>query len=179
MESFYAKSEWNFRRRGDLNLEITSNYASHKGTEITVTLSATEINGECKFIVTTEIKNVEKSSISNTKTFDTFESAVLEFYYSCYQSRNTIELEDNCYTEKRTSLKPRTLQEIADFFGCYVAKDANGRAFAYETMPIRLSNDFGWTIDTNNKDYVGGLFSIADAFIKKDNIDWRVLYKGN
>ena len=68
----------------------------------------------------------------------------------------------------------RTPQEIADFFGCYVAQDENGEWWVYVNKPI-LEEDH-WA--TSNED----AFEIGDLPIEievpKDHV-WTKLYSPN
>ena len=67
----------------------------------------------------------------------------------------------------------RTPQEIADFFGCYVAMDADGDWFAYSEEPLiyRIRN------------YWDTLHSYKDIYLRPDfinppaNHDWTILYE--
>ena len=70
----------------------------------------------------------------------------------------------------------RTPQEIADFFGCYVARDEGCAGFdMYTDQPVINHKEYWW--DNNGAD-VGHLpFSaVPEEFSDKD---WRVLYSSN
>lgn len=66
----------------------------------------------------------------------------------------------------------RTPQEIADFFGCYVAQDKNGGWYAYEVIP---------SIDKLNQEWknykLGYVFSLEDSVDTPMNHVWTQLYE--
>lgn len=66
----------------------------------------------------------------------------------------------------------RTPQEIADFFGCYVAQDMSDRWYAYQKKP-HMERKNTWVTDD------GGSICIIgdDLFDIPDNHDWTVLYE--
>lgn len=164
-------------------MELVSNYASCNGGEITVSLGTIEENGECLFQTICEFKYLDDSPREYKETFDTFESALLNFYHNCYQARQTIERQDNSGNkeeeeENTKSVKPRTLQEIADFFDCYVAKDWDDSVYAYNIKPYLDRKDFDpcrWCINGEEDSF----FKIPNSFVEDDGVDWHVLYKGN
>lgn len=67
----------------------------------------------------------------------------------------------------------RTPQEIADFFGCYVAMDKDGDWFAYSEEPLIY----------RIRDYWDTLHSYKDIYLRPDFIDipashdWTTLYE--
>lgn len=172
-------------------MDITSNYSFEDGTEINVCLAPNDIDGECKFIVSkiTKKPNVEEEKYS--RSHDTFESALLDFYHNCYFARMYLtdkEVEGKTETDI-CPVKKHTMQEIADFFGCYVAKDDIGdsRCYVYKRKPM-LDDDliesgkkddiyydpFRWCTDGEEDEF----FAIPSTFVELDNVDWKVLYKG-
>lgn len=164
-------------------MEVVSNYALYNGEEITVSLGTVEENGNCLFQVICEFKYLDDSPKKYKETFDSFESALLNFYHNCYQARQTVEHQDNTNNKKGKkrdikSVKPRTMQEIADFFGCYVAKDWDDSVYAYNTKPYLDSKYFDpcrWCINGGE----GSFFKIPNSFVEDEDVDWHVLYKGN
>ena len=71
--------------------------------------------------------------------------------------------------EKR--MRKRTPQDIADFFGCYVAQNRNGAWFGFPEKPDRYGDS--WRIGTRN-----GIFYIMESLldIPADH-DWTQLYE--
>lgn len=66
----------------------------------------------------------------------------------------------------------RSPQEIADFFGCYVAQDMSDRWYAYQKKP-HMERKNTWVTDDG-----GSICMIGDdLFDIPDNHDWTVLYE--
>lgn len=66
----------------------------------------------------------------------------------------------------------RSPQEIADFFGCYVAQDNNGHWFVYQEEPTIK--------DTKWENLYSAVASIGIAFVDiPNNHDWTKLYSPN
>lgn len=66
----------------------------------------------------------------------------------------------------------RTPQEIADFFGCYVAQDMSDRWYAYEEKPHMERNNT-WDIDCGRSVSIIG----DDLFDIPADHDWTHLYE--
>lgn len=172
-------------------MDITSNYSFEDGTEITVSLAPIEEDNNCKFVVSKVTKKLNEEDRNYSRSYNTFESALLDFYHNCYFSRMYLmdkEVEGKIESDI-CQIKKHTMQEIADFFGCYVAKDDidDSRCFVYKRKPM-LNNGL---IDSSKKDEVdyapfrwctGGeeneFFEIPSTFVELDDVDWKVLYKG-
>ena len=66
-----------------------------------------------------------------------------------------------------------TPQEIADFFGCYVAQNRNGAWFGFPEKPDRYGDS--WRIGTRN-----GIFYIMEPLLDTpSDHDWTHLYEPN
>lgn len=66
----------------------------------------------------------------------------------------------------------RTPQEIADFFGCYVAQDTTGYWFVYENKPRPSAIYKLWNCSTGDRSCI--LSRLIDVPF---NHDWRCLYE--
>ena len=70
----------------------------------------------------------------------------------------------------------RTPQEIADFFGCYVAMDEDGSWHLFTEEPSLITDVKEIWMPKNSRIYI--YLFINDAFLSKPNpIDWRTLYR--
>lgn len=67
----------------------------------------------------------------------------------------------------------RTPQEIADFFGCYVAQNGNGYWYAYEKEPTIVGTV--WESPSNSGSGMIGM----DLIARSDHPDWTKLYSPN
>lgn len=66
----------------------------------------------------------------------------------------------------------KTPQEIADFFGCYVAMDKSGRWYVYRNKPERREKDSFWFEPLSFSLYLND--SLIDI---PANHDWHTLYE--
>ena len=69
-------------------------------------------------------------------------------------------------------MSKRTPQEIADFFGCYVAMDKSGRWYVYRNKPERREKDSFWFEPLSFSLYLND--SLIDI---PANHDWHTLYE--
>lgn len=70
-------------------------------------------------------------------------------------------------------MKKLTMQEFADFFECYVAKDETGVVFAYETKPnlYKYEKEDMYYWGNQYYDYFNVIYLISDATTH----DYRIL----
>lgn len=157
-------------------MEITSNYASYTGREVSASLSGIDEDDKCKFVITLTTKEPECEPKVTTKEYDNFETALLDYSSICAHARIELERIDGTSEEPLAIVKPRTMQEISDFFGCYVAKDFDDTVCAYKTEPYLDTEEDEYNYDplrwrtTEEEDT---FFTIPDTFVILDNIDWR------
>lgn len=157
-------------------MEITSNYASYTGREVCASLKGIDEEDKCRFEITLTTKEPECEPKVTVKEYDNFETALLDYSSICAHSRLELERLDGISEDSSAVTIPRTMQEIADFFGCYVAKDFDDTVCAYKTEPYLDTKEdeiyydpFRWcTTDEENT-----FFTIPDSFVILDNIDWR------
>ena len=95
---------------------------------------------------------------------------------------NTTASEDSSATvskEEKVGVHRRTLQEIADFFDCYVAMDWNGAWYLYEYEPMLSYSAKKWFCKRGGCTAFGSDFnSSAFLFIEiSETCNWRTLYR--
>lgn len=72
-------------------------------------------------------------------------------------------------------MKKHTMQEIADFFGCYVAQFKNGSVFFYSAPPLLFESAGGWAMHSDEKLRLKFDSKTTSALVDTRGHDWRVL----
>ena len=67
-------------------------------------------------------------------------------------------------------MRKRTPQEIADFFGCYIAQDRDGSWYLYDEKPIEWSVYGTWSTEK-------AAIKINELVITPECHDWTRLYE--
>lgn len=96
------------------------------------------------------------------------------------KKKSTTASEDSSSTERECiGVHKRTPQEIADFFGCYVAMDWNGAWYLYEYEPMLSYSAKKWFCKRGECTAFGSDFnSSAFLFIEiSETCNWRTLYR--
>lgn len=99
------------------------------------------------------------------------------FFVDVSKKENTTASEDSSSTQKEgVGVHKRTPQEIADFFGCYVAMDEDGSWHLFTEEPSLITDVKEIWMPKNSRIYI--YLFINDAFLSKPNpINWRTLYR--
>lgn len=97
-------------------------------------------------------------------------------YVGVSEKENTTSKEPSPTEGEGGGVHRRTPQEIADFFGCYVAMDEDGSWHLFTEEPSLITDVKEIWMPKNSRIYI--YLFINDAFLSKPNpINWRTLYR--
>lgn len=99
-------------------------------------------------------------------------------YVGVSEKENTTASEDSSSTQGEcVGVHKRTPQEIADFFGCFVAMDEDGYWYLYSGEPILGKGDMSWKVREVD---TGDILSISKCFLllnAEEDPNWKTLYR--